>query len=213
MSTSVGKIAFLPVMLAIVALMPQPLRAETVRGQILSIEQRMSVVWVRGEYCRSPSMCEGVIYGTIRVALETGRVVTLERLVLLHPETTNCRTGDAYWASSVVEEAFSPDRKGSIEGHPYSQIVIGMLEAVPIDLTAVTDRAMGFAAVGSAYLGSIELTVKFDAPFPEDVHAQSFCKEGTAGINPIHVKTLHIGGRAQPSIGTRNEVARRLDAE
>lgn len=213
MPKTVGKIAFLPVLLAIVVLMSQPPRAEAVRGRILSIEQRMSFVWVRGEYCRSPNMCEGVIYGNIRVALETGRVVTLERLVLLHPETTNCRSGDAYWATSVVEEAFSPDRKGSIEGHPYSQIVIGMLEAVPIDLSAVTDKAMGFAAEGSAYLGAIDLTVKFDTPFPEDVHAQSFCREGTAGINPIQVKTLHIGVRPPLSIETRDEVARRLDAE
>lgn len=217
MSNNVGnnvgtRVALVLVVLAIMALVSQPSRAETIRGQILSIVQRLNLVWVRGEHCRSPSMCEGVIYSGVRLALLKDHVVTLKRLVLLHPETTNCRTGDAYWAVSVVKEAFFPGRKGAIEAHPYSQIMVSPLDAVPIDLTAATDRTMGFAADGPAYIGSMDLTVMFETPFPEDVHAQSFCKEGVAGNIPIHVKTLHFGPRPQPSFVTRSEVARRLDS-
>ncbi|MGE3916708.1 MAG: hypothetical protein AB7F78_13520 [Hyphomicrobiaceae bacterium] len=190
----------------------QPSCAEIIRGKIVSIGQLENLVWVRGEYCRSTRMCEGIIYGDVRVALQTGHVVILKRMVLLHPETTNCRTGDAYWAFSAVREAFSQDRRGTIEGHPYSRIAMGTLEAAPIDLTLATDRAMGFAADGPAHIGALELTVRFDTPFPEDVHVQSFCKEGVAGIIPTLVKTLHFGPLPQPSVQPRSEVARRSSA-
>ncbi len=199
-------------MLAGVVLLSPPVRAEVVRGQIVSIDELLNLVWMKGEYCQSQRMCEGALYGGVRLALRKDRVITLDRLVLLHPETTDCRTGEAYWALTTMAEAFSPERSLAIEKHPYAEIQFGPLEATPIDLTAATDKSMGFAADGPAYIGSMELTVTFDKPFPEDAHAKSFCAENIVGTNLISTKALRFGPMPQPSIERRREVAKRADA-
>jgi len=157
-------------------------------------------------------MCEGALYGGVRVALRKDHVITLDRLALLHPETTDCRTGDAYWALTTMAEAFSPERSGAIENHPYAQIQFGPLEAALIDLTAATDKSMGFAADGPAYIGSMELTVTFDEPFPEDAHAKAFCAENIAGTNLISTKTLKFGPTPPPSIELGREDTKSADA-
>lgn len=198
-------------MLGVFVLLSQPARAEVVRGQILSIAELLNLVWVRGEYCQSQRMCEGALYGGVRLAVRKGHVITLDRLVLLHPETTDCRTGEAYWAITTMAEAFSAERSGAIDKHPYAEIQFGPMEATPIDLTAATDKSMGFAAEGPAYIGSMELTVTFDIPFPEDAHAKSFCAENSAGTNLISTKALKFGPMPQPSIEGRRELAKSAD--
>lgn len=161
-----------------------------VEGEIIHISEPLNIVWVQGEYCGSTRMCEGVIYGGVDVLSRSGSVVRLDRLVLLHPETTDCFGGDPYWGMLAVSEAFSPTRTGKILEHAYSSIEVGRFHAVEIDLSSVTDKRMGFAAEGAAFIGRGTITVNFSRPIQEDLHLKSFCNDEISGVGLITSKEL-----------------------
>ena len=166
-----------------------------VEGSLLSLKHALAAIWVRGEYCGSPRMCEGILYSGATVRQHTGKVVVIDKLLLLSPETVNCADWEPYWATQVVSEAFSPMRTGSILGHRYKRIDVGKLIAYELDLGAATDKSVGFAADGRAYTGEIVFTIEFEAPVPEDLHLQSFCDDVVHGTVMISQKRVAFRGR------------------
>ena len=170
--------------------------ASSIKGRLLSIRDRINVIWIRGEFCGSQRMCEGVLYGGGEVVIGDGKVVVLDRLVLLSLETTDCLQSDAYWAMLAVTEEFSGRRTGRILGHRYEKITHEAFIASEVDLTVATDKSMGFAADGVAYLGETVLSVKFAEPFPEDRHLKAFCDQSVSGFDLITEKRIDFRIRA-----------------
>jgi hypothetical protein len=166
--------------------------ASSIEGRLLSIRDRISIVWLREEFCGSSRMCEGVLYGGAEVAVGDGRIVMLNQLVLLNPETIDCLQWEPYWALLAITEAFGRNRTGTILHHRYAQIEVGEFIAFEVDLTAATDKAVGFAAIGLAYVGEIDLAVKFADPFPENLHLKAFCDETVSGSALISEKRIEF---------------------
>lgn len=165
---------------------------EIIEGSLLSLKDRLQIVWVRGEHCGSSRMCEGILYSGAEVRLRSNSLVVIERLLLLSPETIDCKTWEPYWATQVVFEAFAPGRTGIILGHRYKRIDFSHLVAIELDLGAATDVRAGFAAAGTAFVGEIAFTVEFDSPFPEDLHLQSYCDEAVHGKVMINKKRVQF---------------------
>ena len=162
----------------------------SIAGELLHIRDAVSLIWIRGDYCGSIRMCEGVLYAGVDIRLKSGQVVRIDRLVLLHPETTDCARGDPYWAMLTVSEAFSPLKTGKIMGEIYSAIHVGPIRASKIELAPATDKRMGFAADGTAHVGRLTIIVDFAKPFPESLHLKSFCNDVVTGVMPILNKEL-----------------------
>ena len=177
--------------------------ASSIEGRLLSIRERINVIWLRGEFCGSRRMCEGVLYGGAEVATGDGKVVVLDRLALLNSETIDCLQWEPYWAMQAVAEEFSGRRTGTILGHRYEMIEVGAFVASEVDLTAATDKSAGFAADGGAYLGEIVLSVKFAEPFPEDLHLKAFCDEAVRGFALITEKRIDF--RFRGNFSSRDE--------
>ena len=166
--------------------------ASSIEGRLLSIRDTISIVWLRGEFCGSSRMCEGMLYGGAEIAFGDGRIVVLDQLVLLNPETIDCLQWEPYWAFLAIAEAFAPSRTGTILGRRYALIKVGEFIAFEVDLTAATDKAMGFAAVGLAYVGEMDLTVKFAEPFPENLYLKALCDNAVSGSVLITEKRIEF---------------------
>ena len=171
---------------------PNSADASAIEGRLLSIRDRINIVWLRGEFCGSSRMCEGMLYGGAEVALSDGEIVILDQLVLLSRETIDCLQWEPYWALLVITEAFAPNPTGTILGHRYTLIEAGQFTAFEVDLTAATDKAVGFAAVGLAYVGEMDLSVNFADPFPEDLHLKALCDETVKGSGPTREKRIEF---------------------
>ncbi len=165
--------------------------SEPVQGQILSIGGIERLVWIQGSHCPGGGSCEGVVYQDVRVATQNGEA-QLPRLVLLNRETTDCEEFDPYWAVLALMEKFAPSPKGTLFDHKYSTIELSSLKAQPVNLSAITDKTIGFASSGPAHVGQMQVTVHFNQPFPENKHLASLCQDGSGGVQMIREKVLRF---------------------